>query len=502
MTKDKTLNLATIVRSEPAAVSPAADGPHVTPDNTKIVAPSTTEPAAPAAAAPLPKIEIAKIVIRDGDFRFADRSVEPNVNLAINQFAGTISGLSSTNPAKADLDVKAMVDGAGPIAIAGKIDPLAAKPSFDVKVDFKNVDLVPLSPYSGKFAGFELARGKLVLDVKAVVDGDKVDAANVITLNQFTFGSPVKSPDATSLPVRLGVALLKDTEGRIVIDVPVKGSTSDPSFGVGRVVGRVIVNLLTKAAVSPFALLGSIFGGGGDELAYQEFNPGSTEIKPGEEKKLETMVKALTNRPGLSLDLQGSYDPAVDAPALKQVKFADSVRRAIWEQKRASNPNTPPPAELEITPEDEAAMIKRIYDDRYPPGTRFGAPLPPAPEMLPAPPPPDGALARLFGSLTGRAEREARAVQEENARRLAEHAKALETAVAAGLPLEDMRKRLIEETEVDENDLRNLAQARAQKVRDYFASVGKISPDRLFLAKDKPDAPKEVKGARVSLGLQ
>jgi hypothetical protein len=291
-------------------------------------------------------------------------------------------------------------------------------------------------------------------------------------------------------------------DGKIVIDVPVQGSTSDPSFKVGKVVGRVIVNLLTKVAVSPFALLGSFFGGGGDELAYQEFEAGKAEIKPGEVKKLETMVKALTNRPGLSLDLQGSYEAAVDGPALKPVKFADSVKRAIWEQKHSANPNTPPPSQLEITPEEEAAMIKKIYDDRFPPGTRFGAPIPAPPEMLPAPPPPAGVFARFFGALSNRAEREAKAVQEENARRLAEHARALQAAISTGLPLEDMRKRLIADTEVEENDLRNLAQARAQTVRDYFTKVGKVSADRLFLAKDKVDPAQETKGARVSLGLQ
>jgi hypothetical protein len=503
MGKDNTLNVASIVRSAPPAAALAVDdGPKGTKEVITAKEQSTGSAAPATVPVMQPKIEIGKIVINEGDFRFADRSVEPNVNMAVNKFGGTIAGLSSTNPAKADLDLKAMVDGAGPIAIAGKIDPLGATPSFDLKVDFKNVDLVPLSPYSGKFAGYQLARGKLLLDVKVNVDGNKINSANVITLNQFTFGSQVKSPDATSLPVRLGVALLKDMEGKIVIDVPVQGSTDDPNFKVGKVIGRVIVNLLTKVAVSPFALLGSVFGGGGDELAYQEFEAGKTEIKPGEMKKLETMVKALTNRPGLSLDLQGSYDPAVDGPALKHVKFAEAVKRAIWEQKHIANPNTPPPAHLVITPEEEAAMIKKIYDDRFPPGTRFGAPIPPPPAMLPAPTPPEGALARFFGALSNRAEREAKAVQEENTRRLAEHARALEAAIATGLPLEDMRRRLIADTEVDENDLRNLAQTRAQNVRDYFANVGKISPDRLFLAKDKVDATQEKKGARVSLGLQ
>jgi hypothetical protein len=487
MNQDKSLNLLSVI--------PAADAPPAAP------APAS-EAAAKSPAAALPRIEVGKVVISEGDYRFTDRSLQPNVNMAINQFGGTIAGLSSTNPAKADLDLKAMVDGAGPVAIAGKIDPLGTTKTFDLKVDFKNVDLVPLSPYSGKFAGFELARGKLLLDVKLNVDGRKIDAANVITLNQFTFGSPVKSPEATSLPVRLGVALLKDMEGKIVIDVPVQGSTDDPSFRVGRVVLRVIVNLLTKAAVSPFSLLGAAFGGGGDELAFQEFEPGSTELRATEMKKLETMVKALTNRPALSVDLQGSFDPAADAYALKRTKLAANVRRAVWEQKRATNPNIAPPAELAISPDEEAAMIKKLYDDRFPPGTQFGTPVPPPPAMVPAPTPPSGFFPRFMAAITGQASREEKAAQEENARRLAAHAQAIESAVATGLPVDVMRGRLAEVTEVDENDLRELAQARAQKVRDYFTTAGKIAPERIFLAKDKVDPAKEAKGARVQLGLQ
>ena len=293
---DRTLNLAGIAKSAPAPVTP--------------------EPAAPAVAAPAgpaSRITIGKVVISDGDYRFTDRSITPAVQMAINQFGGTIAGLSSESLAKADVDLKATVDGSGPVAITGQLDPLGAHPTVELMVDFKNVDLQPLSPYSGKYAGFELARGKLAVDVKLLVDGKKIDSANVVTLNQFTFGAATNSPDATGLPVRLGVALLKDMNGNIVIDLPVQGSTDDPNFRIGRVVMRVIVNLLTKAAVSPFALLGSMFGGGGDELGFQEFVVGTAILQPTEIAKLETMVKALTNRPGLSLDIEGSYDAAADA---------------------------------------------------------------------------------------------------------------------------------------------------------------------------------------------
>jgi hypothetical protein len=423
--------------------------------------------------------------------------------MAMNQFGGTITELSSTNPAKAKLDLKAKVDGSGVVAIGGKVDPLSAKKSVDLKVDVKNVDLLPLSAYSGKFAGFELARGKMLLDVKVLMEGTKIDASNVITLNQFTFGNPVKSPEATTLPVRLGVALLKDLNGNIVIDVPIQGSTDDPSFGIGRVVGRVIVNLLTKAAVSPFALLGAAFGGGGEELAFQEFAPGAAELQPDEMKKLDTMVKALTNRPGLSLDLQGSFDAAADAYALKRVKLTDTVRRAVWETKRREDPNIPPPDQLVISPEENNAMIKTLYDQKFPPGTEFGAPAPKPPVTPPPPEPPPGLLKRVINVVTFKAIREERA-KDDDARRAEQEqaAAAAASSPAAVIPVEVMTSRLSDATVVDDNDLRALAQSRAQRVRDYFANVGKIAPERLFLAKDQTTTDDKRKGPRVFLNLQ
>jgi len=386
---DKSLNIATALQP-PAATPPGGVATPMPPTPPPALSAATAPPPTIATeTAPAPNITIARVVLADGDYRFTDRFVEPAVNMAMNRFGGTIAGLSSTGEGQADVNLKAMVDGAGLVSITGRLDPLRAKKAMDLKIDFKNVDLLPLSPYSGKFAGFELARGKLLLDVKVALDGPKIDAANVLTLNQFTFGNPVKSAAATSLPVRLGVALLKDRAGNIVIDLPVQGSTDDPEFRIGKVVMRVIVNLLTKAATSPFSLLGAAFSGGGDELAYQEFAPGMAELLPTEEKKLKTLIEALANRPALNLALEGAYDEAADRYALQRLKLTDQVRRRIWQAKQAADSTLPPPEQLVISDVENAAMIKQLYDEKFPPGTEFGTPLPPPPP-IPAPPPPQG----------------------------------------------------------------------------------------------------------------
>ena len=481
---DRTLNLAALAK---AGVPPPP-----------AVAPARPQSAAPPA--PAPKIEIGKVSIAGGDFSFVDRSVEPNVKVVLGQFGGTISGLSADNPARADLALKGVVDGVGPVAMAGKLDPLATRKFMDLQVDLRGIELLPLSPYSGKYAGYELARGKLQVAVKLKLDGRQLDSTNVMTLDHFTFGQATNSPDATHLPVRLGVALLKDMDGKIVIDVPVGGNLDDPEFHISKVVWRVIGNLLTKAAVSPFSLLGSMFGGGSEELAWQEFAPGAAQWLPTEDKKLETLVKALTNRPGLNLGIEGDYDAAADAFVLKQQKLADRVRRQIWEAGHAVDPNILPPEQLTISPEDNAAMIKKLFDEKFPPGTPLGAPLPPPPVVAPPPAAKHGILRRVIDVVTFKGSSAPAAAPKPAAS--AEAAPASGDAPASGPSLAEMTARLADAMEVNDNDLRALGAARAQQVRDYFVQTGKIDPARLFLANVAAGATTQNKGPRVFLTLQ
>ena len=482
---DKTVNLA-------ALAPPAAPG----------TAPVVRPPAAAAPVPPAPpRLDIGKVVLSEGNLSLMDFTVEPHVRTVLGQFGGTVTGLSSENLARADVALRGTVDNAGPVAITGRLDPLGASRFVDLTVACQNVDLVAFSPYSGKFAGFELARGKLGADLHLLIDGPKLTATNVVRLDRLTFGAPVASAEATKLPVRLGVALLKDLDGRIVIDLPIQGRLDDPEFKVGRVIGRVLINLLSKAAVSPFKLLGSMFGGGGDELAFQDFAPGRSTLQPAEIAKLATLIKVLGNRPELSLALEGSCDTAADTHALKRVKLDATIRRTFWEQKHVANSPTPPPAQLAITPAEEAATIKALYDQRFPPGTEFGTPLPQPPEVVKPPEPPAGLLQRFVRSLTGRAKLEQAAAQAENERRAAEHRLALEKAITSSRPVDEMLGRLAEVTEVTSGDLAALAAARAQSVRDHFVLQGQIAADRLFLARGS-DAAQGTKGPRVFLSLQ
>ena len=515
--RDGTLNLAN-------ALAKPAGGPPPAPK------PATLEPISlPGSAAPAagPSIEVARVVVNGGEFNFTDRSISPQVRMAVNKFGGTLTSWSSQNPGRGDVDLKATIDGVGPVAITGKFDPLGKNIFVDAKVEVQRVDLLPVSPYVGKYAGFDLARGKLAVAVQAKIADRKVDMTNVVTLDQFTFGRATSSPDATKLPVRLGVALLKDLDGKIVIDVPIQGSLDDPDFKIGKMVWRVIGNLLVKVATSPFALVGSMFGGGGDELAYDEFMPGETVLTPESLAKLGTMVKALSARPGLNLGIEGNFDEAADSYAIKRTKYLASLRQAAWEekllketkpaapvsaksgapqprnpaipstgwQKTAVRPELKPaaPADFVLTPEAHAAMVKKLFDRKFPPGTKFGTPLPPPPMVQPPPPrPPEGIVRRVIDFVSLRERRDKKALAALQKKTQQEYMKQVQAVAVAGLPQEEMEGRLAEAMEVSTDDLRALAAIRAQVVRDYLINEGKIAPERLFLTQSAAPAANVV----------
>ena len=199
--------------------------------------------------------------------------------------------------------------------IAGKINPLGNELFVDIKADFKDMELSPLTPYSGTYIGNAIEKGKLSFGLQYHIVNKKLEAKNDIFIDQLTLGEKVDSPKATKLPVGLAISLLKDRKGEIRLDIPVSGEIDNPEFSVWRIVLQVLVNLLVKAATSPFALLGSLMGG--EELGYVEFDYGTSAVTEQNTKKIDTLVNALYERPALKLEITGYVDPTNDSEALR-----------------------------------------------------------------------------------------------------------------------------------------------------------------------------------------
>ncbi|HET6678177.1 MAG TPA: DUF748 domain-containing protein, partial [Nitrospira sp.] len=385
----------------------------------------TERSASPTKKAPPPSVTIKTVKVLRGTATFQDESIAPSVQAGLYDLTGTVKGLSSKQMARAEVDLSGKIDKVAPLKIAGTINPLTEDTFTDLTIKFDNVDLTTAAPYTGKYVGYPIRKGKLFLDLVYKVSQKQLEAENKVAVDQLTFGEKTDSPDATSLPVPLAIALLKDRQGRIDIDLPIRGDLKDPDFRYGKAVWATLGNLLSKMVASPFALMGKLVPGGGDgeELQHLTFEPGSAAIKPSEMKKIDALAKGLEERPGLRLEITGTADPTRDRQAVALQRLQDLLR-SRWRQE---NGNT---QESDLPLSAEARLITKLFDQR-----QSQQPMEPRPPDAPVQPP----------------------------------------------TLEEMKRNLAESIRVDDDTLRSLARARAEQVQAVIVGDGKLPEERVFL---------------------
>jgi hypothetical protein len=352
---DTTLNVKRILagpNAPPTAAAPPAQAtdaasaaPTDAPTDAPVAAPAATASAKSRKAAahrkPSPSVAshaesksmpfpmaIKKVVVHGGEANFTDLSIQPNFSAGIQALEGTVVGLSSREDSHAKVDLRGQVDAFSPVTIRGDVNPFSAAIYTDLALDFRNIELTRFNPYSGKFAGYNITKGKLTTELHYKVDGGKLDAQHHIVIEQLEFGDKTASKDAVSLPVKLAVALLKDRNGVIDLNVPVNGTLDDPHFKVWPIIWKVLGNILEKAVTAPFALLGSLFGGGPD-LQFIDFPPGVSSLDAAGTDKIKSVVKALAARPQLNIDVPIATVDDLDRPALIEARLSSQVNEIL-----------------------------------------------------------------------------------------------------------------------------------------------------------------------------
>lgn len=436
---DKTVNIQNIMVKDTAAPAKEGQGD----------AKPAGEKAAPAKEEDVP-VKIDAITLQGGTIRFRDDSVRPAFATKLDNIGGRISGLSSKANSTADVELRGTLDSTAPLEITGKINPLSKDLYVDLKASFKDMDLTPTSPYSGKYAGYTVDKGKLSFDVQYLIENRKLDSKNTVFIDQLTFGERVESPDATKLPVRLAVALLKDRKGQIKLDLPVTGSLDDPQFSVWRIVLKIIVNILTKAATAPFALIGSMFGGG-EDLDYIEFDYGKSTLNDAGMKKVSVINKILAEKTDLKMEIQGYVDKERDREGLKQYLVQKKVRAQKLKDLMKKSKESIDVDDVQVDPKEYEKYLRLAYK-----AEKFAKPR------------------NVIG---------------------------LEKTI----PVPEMEKLMLTNTVVTEDDLHALARRRASRVMEQILKSGQIDAGRLFVVDSKtitPPKKEKMKESRVEFKLK
>jgi uncharacterized protein involved in outer membrane biogenesis len=434
---DATLNLKELLKPETAAQASAAAPPTVAGATTKdlrqsaAAAGTTTKELRPPSTADGLPVSIGRIEIADGEVQYSDFFVQPNYNVHLTDVSGTVSALSKTQAGEVQLAGR--VEGTAPVDVRGTVNPFAEQISLDLTGKANDVDLPPLTPYSVKYAGYGITKGKLSLEVHYRIENRKLAATNKLKLDQLTFGEHVDSPTATKLPVLLAVSLLKDRNGVINLDLPIQGTLDDPKFSVWGVIVQIVVNLVTKAITAPFALLGAIAGApAGEQLAYVEFAPGRADLLAEAQTKLRTLAKALADRPGLKMDVIGRAAPDADREGLKHAMLDRAIRVQKQKTLAEEGESTSSVDAIKIDEKEYPKLLEAVYK---------ATDLPDKPRNF--------------------------------------------IGIAKSIPPAEMESLLLASYRADDPALAALANRRATTVKEWLAGEGGIASDRVFVVAPK-----------------
>ncbi len=434
--------------SELTGKKPAASTATTTPVSRKArQTPATRTASARPATSKALGIRIGSIRLNDGTGDFADLSLQPNFIAGLQNLNGLIGTLDNQKPDQAaQVSIRGNVDKYAPVTIRGSLTPFDPLRRLDITSQFRQVELTTLTPYSGKFAGYRIRKGRLDLDLHYRIQQGRLQAKNKVVIEQLQLGEQVDSPEAVNLPVRLAVALLKDSKGTITLELPVKGDLNDPHFNVMPVIGQTLRNLLVRAVEAPFKLLGSLLPtGGSSDLSSVDFNPGETALDSAARTTLDQLASALQQRPALTLEVAGTAASS-DTPALAQQQLEQEYQNMEYRLLQRKGAKLPPSAaQLQVAESQKPDLLPGIYRT-----------------ALQQQPPAEWA----------HMDQETRT--------------------------DRMREALISYWKQDEALTRHLAQQRAEGIKDYLVKKG-LEPQRIYLM--DADLVKPEKDGRIASSL-
>ncbi|MEP6767605.1 MAG: DUF748 domain-containing protein [Acidobacteriota bacterium] len=451
---DGTVNLSRIAGKSPPAAEDddEAAGPFSETAVPVAAAPPATPSAAPAPAAaptgPPPEdkvpIRIDTLIVEKARIGLVDHFIRPSYAATLTDLAGRVTGLSTDAGTVAQLDLRGKLANRSPLEISGRVNPLAASAFADVKGTFRDIDLPVLTPYSGKYAGYTIARGTLTVELQYKLQNRKLSAENRLLVDQFELGDKVESKDATKLPVRLAVSLLKDKDGLIDLDLPVEGSLDDPKFRLGKVIWHVLGNLIGKAATAPFALLGKLLGGKSEELSSIDFADGRAALDDAAKQKLDALAKALNGRPALKLEAAGRFSSEQDSDGLLRLLLERKVRaQKLLDLARKG---------------DSPARVDAVVVDE-----------------------------KEYPTYLEKAYRKEKFQKPRNV-----------LGIAKDIPAPEMESLMRENLKVTADDLRQLALARANAVKEDLTVRGGVDPSRIFIVEPGEKSAEPLAKARAS----
>ncbi|OUT16368.1 DUF748 domain-containing protein [Campylobacter concisus] len=269
---------------------------------------------------------IKNFSLNNGEVDFSDASLFMPFATRISKLNGKLTDIDKKRPSSGEF--QGVVGKNGFSKITAKLFPFEIKQNTEIKLDFKDIDLINVTPYSGQFVGYKIEKGKLNLNLKYSIIDSKLDGSNLINFDSLTLGEKVDSKDAVNLPLSLAISILSDENNQINIDLPVEGNLNDPDFKYGGVVWAAVKKLFADITLAPFRFLGNALGLGSKDLSSIDFLAGSSELISSEAAKIDDFIKITSEKPKMKLSITPTYSE-IDVLYFKEKKLDQKINQLI-----------------------------------------------------------------------------------------------------------------------------------------------------------------------------
>ena len=393
---------------------------------------------------PLQRLKINKIVMDDNNIHFLDMSIKQSFKAQMTQINGLISGLDQNAEQPINITLNGKLNDISPLKLSGNIMPFNKPLSFKLKISLFGIEIPPFTPYTNKYIGYKMDKGQLNLNLDYQVERNHLISKNDVLINQLDLGEKDKQADVPHLPLEFALALLKDREGNIQLNIPIEGNLDSLNISFKKIIMQTLKNLMEKAVTAPFSFLSQLYPNAAD-IRSMTFDYGKYNLSKSTINKLKQVADLLINRPLLKLQLNYYLNEKEEINALKKIQLQKKLQFLKYKDQNPKSTSKKNIQNITLNDEEYGQYLIEFYQEQF-------DKLPPF-EML---------------------------------------------------NKHSLEKELLSSIDINSEYLENLGLERITKVKKMLVDKYKIQPNRIFIQKNKYPAKKlgNVKQSQVLLTLQ
>ncbi|MEM8965072.1 MAG: DUF748 domain-containing protein [Bacteroidota bacterium] len=286
------------------------------------------------------------ILIDGGSLDYTDQTLANPFKMQLSELSALATDITEQDE-YADFDISSKVNGSGDLSGDLQISRSGIR-NMELDLEIQNLSVNDLNAYTTHYMGHPFQQGDLFFTSKNSIEDYYLNSENNLFVTSIEVGDKSNKNALYNVPMKLAVTLLRDTKGNVDLKVPISGNLNDPDYYLGRIILKVLVNVLVKAATSPYRLMANLVGGKEEDFKNISFSPLSYQLESKQKRKLNYVAKLLKQKPALKVFLEfiPEDQETEDMIALSEVK------KSYWFSQGLVSQDSTWLLQTDLTPDD------------------------------------------------------------------------------------------------------------------------------------------------------